>query len=403
MLEPALRPAVGRRNLVVLPATTGALMLSLFSWNRVLPLILRELGASDFHISVAYSAVLLSMGLMQYPGGLLADRYGRRPLICYPTFVAGGAYIAGALVRDWRAMVAMVAVTSAMSSMQWPSFSALLAESVDARRRGTAFAMLELFISVAVAAGPALGAWVLPLAGFRLLMAATGVVAIAMGAVRLWLLHETLAPEHRTPVGITLTGLLDRQLVLLLATSTVFMVGNSLLLWGPFISIYASDVHGLSPSQVNLMFAAGPLAGIGVALLGGKLTDRYGSARALRVSAVAHALTMLCWMGHASFTVVTAWFTLSYVIFQVTMIAHGALRADATPAHARGAVLGAVGSAAQVAAAAGVPLGGALAAHFGPVAPFWLAAVFMAGTALLSRKLEVTIPRAEPLPGPAYD
>ncbi|MEW6524150.1 MAG: MFS transporter [Bacillota bacterium] len=387
-------PDTSRANVVWLSATTTVMLLWFFSWNRLLPLILRELGASNFHVSVAFSLIMLAMGLLQYPGGLLADRVGRKHMIVFPTFVAGLAYIVGSTLQDWRTLVVVLALTNAMSSMQWPSFSALLAESVPADRRGMAFATFELFIAMAVSAGPMMGAWLLPMTGFRVLMAATGAVAVAMGAVRHFRLRETLAQDLAYRLRFDPAVLLERRVFLLLLASTLFTLGNSQLLFGPFVSLYASDVHGLSGSLINLMFAFGPLAGMTVALLGGKITERYGSSPALRAGALAHVALMLVWLRTGTFIATATVLTLSYVFFQLAMIAHGTLRADATPDHARGAALGAVGSIAQSIGAAGVPLGGALALRLGPTAPFWLGALFMALAAVSTRALDPLLRRS---------
>ena len=388
MLSGQSQPGHAHSNVLWLSGTTAMLLLSFFSWNRLLPLFLRELGASDFHVSVAFSLVMLAMGLLQFPGGLLADRVGRKHMIVWPTLVAGAAYMAGSTLRSWPALVAVLALVNAMASLQWPSFTALLAESVPAGRRGTAFATFELFIAAAVSAGPLLGAWLLPITGFRVLMAVTGAVALLMGIARLWRLRETLPVDRPSGSGFSPAVLKDRKVLLLLLASTLFTLGNSQLLFGPFVALYASDVHGFDGRLINLMFAFGPLVGIGAAMLGGRITERYGSPLALRAGAVCHVLLMLVWLRAGGFVAAALVITISYACFQLAMIAHATLRADATPEHARGAALGVVGGIAQSIGAAGIPLGGALAAQFGPAAPFWLGAGFMMLAAIATRALD---------------
>jgi MFS family permease len=388
MVSSQSQPAPAQSNVLWLSGTTAMLLLCFFSWNRLLPLFLRELGASDFHVSVAFSLVMLAMGLLQFPGGLLADRVGRKHMIVWPTLIAGAAYMAGSTLRQWPALVAVLALVNAMSSLQWPSFTALLAESVPAGRRGTAFATFELFIAAAVSAGPLLGAWLLPVTGFRALMAVTGAVAVLMGIARLWRLRETLPVNRPSGFSFTPAVLKDRKVLLLLLASTLFTLGNSQLLFGPFVALYASDVHGFDSRLINLMFAFGPLVGIGAAMLGGRVTERYGSPLALRAGAVCHVLLMLVWLRTGGFIAAALVITISYACFQLAMIAHATLRADATPEHARGAALGAVGSIAQSIGAAGIPLGGALAGRWGPTAPFWLGAGFMVLAAIATFALD---------------
>ncbi|MEW5934910.1 MAG: MFS transporter, partial [Bacillota bacterium] len=60
-------------------------------WSPVLPLILRDLGASDFQVSLSVATWTAVAALFQYRGGIWSDRFGRRPTLLYPTYLAGAA------------------------------------------------------------------------------------------------------------------------------------------------------------------------------------------------------------------------------------------------------------------------------------------------------------------------
>ena len=75
------------RNIVVLSGTVFLILTSLFTWYLLLPLHFRELGANDAEVGLAYSLLGIAFALMQFAGGLLADRYGRKLPIVLPTFL----------------------------------------------------------------------------------------------------------------------------------------------------------------------------------------------------------------------------------------------------------------------------------------------------------------------------
>ena len=390
-------------NVLAMSVSTAFIFAAYFSWQRLLPLILRDLGASDLQISYSYSAIVLAMGLFQYPGGVLADRLGRKPVIVTSTYLIGLLYLAAAFQQDWQSFVAMIALANALNALHQPAFTALLAESVGSGQRGAAFALLEIFISIALTVGPALGAWLMPLSGFRPLLTATGVIAVLMGAVRQRFLVETLLPEETSAPKIRLGPFLERRVLLLVATNILYTLCHSLLLFGPFISLYAKDRLDFTPSQINLMFAIGSMVGIFLCHWGGKLTDRYGSAQALRVAAFLYVGTLLIWLRLPHFLWASLCFTISYAFFQVTMIAGGTLRADASPPGARGAVLGVVGGLSQTVSALALPLGGLAVERWGLAAPFFMALGFMTLAAYTSYALEQTLPSRPPVTSQASD
>ncbi len=378
-----------RGNVLAMSISLSIIFALYFSWQRLLPLILRELGATDLQISYSYSAIILSMGLSQYPGGILADRLGRKPVIVLSTYGIGILYLLATTQHSWWSFVIMIALANALNALYQPAFTALMAESVATGQRGAAFALLEFFISIALTIGPAFGAWIMPITGFRVLLAATGFVALVMGLVRQRFVVETMSLGESTAPVIHLKQFSDRRVILLIASNTFYTLCHSLLLFGPFISLYAKDRLDFTPSQINLMFATGSMVGIFLCQLGGKLTDRYGSARALRTAAFMYVASLLLWLRLPHFLWATLCFTISYAFFQVTMIAGGTLRADASPPGARGAVLGVVGGLAQTISALALPLGGLAVERWGLGAPFFMAFGFMSlgayGTCVLER------------------
>ena len=145
------------RNIIVMSLTTSTFVAAIFTWNRIVPLALRELGATDLQVSLSFALMTVATGIGQFPGGLWADRFGRKPLVALPTFAAGALYLVATMAGTWWEFVLAMAGVNLMSSIQSPAFVMVMAESVDARKRGMAFGIFQFFIGLSLAAGPALG------------------------------------------------------------------------------------------------------------------------------------------------------------------------------------------------------------------------------------------------------
>lgn len=166
------------RNILVIAATVVLLTGSMFTWYPLLPLYFRDLGARDVQVGLAYSLMNLGYMLLQWIGGLLADRYGRKRLIVLPTLCFVPLYLLAGMATRWDALLLVMLAINSLSALQWPSFISLVAESVPEEQRGTAFGVFEFCAGLGVTIGPALGAALLRIVELRTLLCTTGGVAL---------------------------------------------------------------------------------------------------------------------------------------------------------------------------------------------------------------------------------
>ena len=89
------------RNVAVLSVTSFLLVGAWFSWYPILPLHLRDLGATDTQVGLAYTLMQLGYQGMQILGGLLADRFGRKNVIVWPTFAYLPLYPLATATHNW--------------------------------------------------------------------------------------------------------------------------------------------------------------------------------------------------------------------------------------------------------------------------------------------------------------
>ncbi|NQT08878.1 MFS transporter, partial [Candidatus Bathyarchaeota archaeon] len=72
---------LSNRNLMVITLSQSLGMFAMFLWRPFWGLYLLELGASKGILGALSSLQALCNLLLQLPGGMLADRYGRRKVI----------------------------------------------------------------------------------------------------------------------------------------------------------------------------------------------------------------------------------------------------------------------------------------------------------------------------------
>jgi len=97
---------------------------------------------------------MLTLASVQFPGGYLADKYGRKWLISTLTFGVAASYIFYALAPSWH-YVLIAEVIRSLCLLYQPALNAMFADSIPAERRGMGFSILNLIMSVSTTPAPA--------------------------------------------------------------------------------------------------------------------------------------------------------------------------------------------------------------------------------------------------------
>lgn len=359
------------QNVLVLSSTVLLLMTSLFTWYLVLPLYFRDLGASDAQVGLAYSLLTISFTLVQFAGGLITERHGRKLPIVLPTFAFAPLYALAGAARNWVVLLGLLLLTNSLSAIQWPAFISLLAESVPESQRGRAFGAFNVAIGLGMAVGPGLGAELLTSVGLRQLIYSTAVISLICAVARSLALRETMDRPSPVQVG-ALRRAFNPDLRWFLAAGCLFALIYNLTLWGPFPSLHAKDAWELSKPQINRLFSIGGLAAVVASIIGGRLADRYGARDILIASCLGHVLAILPWALAGMSPLGLALFIMANAGLKVGFVAYDALLSQLTP-RSRGAIVGLFGTVTGGIGALGPLSGTYLRMIFGSAAPFWAA------------------------------
>lgn len=369
-------------------ATTALNVGSMTLWSPILPLILRDLGASDFQVSLSVAIWTAVAALFQYQGGIWSDRFGRFPTLVYPTYLCALSIAAAALMPSWKLFVLAYTVWYVANAIQAPTFSTIIGEAVPPERQGHAFGLVEFSIAVAVVAGPLAGAYLLPLVRARGLLLITGAVFLGTATARHALLRET-RPAAAGSVHFGFAQLFSGRLAVVLLISVAYFLVISTTMWGPFLALHAGDAMGLTKPQINLFYAAGSAVSAASSFLAGRAVTRWGCYRVLSWGTLGLGVTALVWSLQRSLPAIGAGILAMSAAFQFSMVASDAFRVTALPEAIRGRALGAMGTVTNLVAALVVPLAGYLRQRM-RLAPFYLAA----GTAVvLAAAVQVLVAR----------
>jgi MFS family permease len=387
-----VKAVLSERNVFVL-AFTGVLATSFSMLSvRWMPLYQLELGATPEIVGVTVMLTSLVQLLLLLPGGILADRFGRKKVI-----VAGWALIPIASVvmiaaRNWQQLILGQVLQSAGMAISAPATQALIADSLPRRARGSGFGAYRMLMNLPMIVTPIVGGMLMDrvglvngmVVGFYLSLTAFAIAAL----LRAKFLRETLRPmvgaRGKPPTFSESVSSLSRIRGTLLAMLIVEILSAFvMLLIMPFETIYAVSVKGFTKTQWGLV---GTVMGTILTILslpGGMISDRLGRRPMIFLGRVARPLSSLGLILLPGFNQVLFLSIVTSVGLGLGGEAGGpmsgpawqALKADLVPAKDRGKVLGFF---ATIAVSSGLPapvIGGYLYRR-SPAQPF-LASVLL--------------------------
>lgn len=345
------------------------------------------LGASVTNIGIFSMISTAESLLFQLPGGLIADRYGRRKLILAGTVfrTLGPVFYLMAPSWEWVIPGAMVA---GMTSLYMPAFNAIIAESLPSKRRGSGYGVYNTITRIPSIFAPLLGGLLVDTYGlyrgvrvFLMLQIGASLVGII---IRFFYLKETVVHStgKRPPILPTAQTFkeLPRPIFIMIIVSIIGSFSGRLVF--DYINLYALDIIKITPTHLGIITSIAGLVQMGLTLPSGMLSDKYGRKNNIMVSRVIAPVTQYFMTSVSGFT--------PYMLvrsFNAVGLAFGgggvraggsawnALIADMVPSHKRATVNGVIGTLTAVVAAPSSVLGGWLWETFYPQLPFQLSAV----------------------------
>ncbi|HEX9107883.1 MAG TPA: MFS transporter [Longimicrobiales bacterium] len=277
------------RNIVLVAGAMLLLGLGENLWKRYVPKYLEALGAPVLAIGAYGSAEDLLDGLYQYPGGWVADRFGRRMALLVFVSLAALGYLVYLVAPAWPWAFVALALVLAWSSMASPTLFAVVGDSLPRGRRAMGFTVQAILRRLPILVAPTLGGLLIAAWGIR-----RGVRGGLGVSVLLALATLALAARVRVPVATAPASLrgvwraLPRALRWLLTSDILIRACEGLV--DIFVVLYATNVLGLATARYGLLVAIEAATAILVYLPAARIADRTGRKLFVTLTFVAFSL-----------------------------------------------------------------------------------------------------------------
>ena len=346
----------------------------------ILPLFLRERGASYSLVGVIVGAALAAQAVGQWPAGWLAERIGRREMMVVGLLVAAAASLMFLLPLSVEWLVVVRFLQGLGFAAAAPAEVALVADVVPEGELGRAYGWVSAARQSGIIVGPAIGG-ILAVFGRWTVFAVTGTALAGAALVAALTLPQSV---RRQRAGVSIARVFvgrDTRVGVALRAVVTMTVGLGLLIgiydviWSLYMrQLGASDfLIGLSFTLFALpLVAATPFAGWG--------SDRWDRRWLAFGSVAVGSLMALVYPFLTYIPVVIGVGIIEGALWAFTEPAMNSFLMEAVPDR-RGEAQGVVGTAMSGSMAIGSLIGGTLFA-MGLGVPFFVAGIVGVGFAL---------------------
>jgi DHA1 family multidrug resistance protein-like MFS transporter len=380
-------------NITLYAVWAGQLLALIGFSSRVpfLPFFLGDLGVPDVAGQTLWSGVINAAGAAAMAitapfWGILADRYGRKPMLMRGLF--GGAVIValmGFATAPWQLVTLRVAEGCLTGTVA--AATALVATSAPKHRLGYALGMVQTAVFAGAAGGPLIGGFLYDLIGPRATFWMAGGMLFTGGVIVTLFARERFTPIPRQPKSdlgrwqrFQTSGAFLFSAAMLTMLAAIFVIRMIAMAMQPILPLFVAELAPDNPNVASVagivLGAAGLTSALAAAWLG-RLGDRTGHRRILAISLLAAGLFYL------PMAVVRDPWQLAALQALLGVAAGGlipsanALIAHLTPATRRGAIFGLTAALGGVGGFIGPLLGALLATTFGFRATFVAAGLLL--------------------------
>ncbi|MEM1588910.1 MAG: MFS transporter [Candidatus Bathyarchaeia archaeon] len=372
-----------------------------------------QLGGSPSILGVISFASLLTFASVQFLGGYLADKYGRRWLISTMTFGVALSFIFYAAAPSWH-FILVGAVLQSICLLYQPALNAIMADSLPPEKRGIGFSILNLIMSVSTTPAPVIALFLVATFGSELGMRIAYAIVVtfyfAAAIVRLKL-KETMENIERASLkealrsypkafrnGIAVWKLVPRSTLFLflsdmITRSSFSMVQTLFLVYAFYVlQIGGPPTPGIPPQRDPALQVARIRWGyvstvlficmLVFAIPIGKLIDKTGRKIPLIISHLLTIPSMLLFL-YGNYPTLFIAMPLAGFSMLLGFSSNQSLFADLVPQRHRGRVTGSMNFFTYIAMAIGGGFGGLLYEKVSPQLPFLLAAALAVPSAAL--------------------
>jgi predicted MFS family arabinose efflux permease len=250
----------------------------------LLPTIARDLGVPVATAAYAVPAFAVTYALASPLLAALTGGIDRRRLLLWAIAAFAAANLVAATAMTFPHLLIARMLLALSAGLFMPVANATAVQLVPPSQRGRAVAVVTGGVTIAVALGAPLGAWLGHATDWRTTFLAIGLAAaVAFIGIARQIPRGLSAPA--TTLGERLSAMRRGDILILLATTVVWSAGGFAVY--TFIAPYLGETLAFGPEAVDAtVFLFGVAAAGGIAL-GGWATDRIGAPATVRAALTA--------------------------------------------------------------------------------------------------------------------
>lgn len=245
-------------------------------WKKFLPKYLESLGAGVTAVGLFGTAEDFFDAIYQYPGGWLADHWGRRRAFLAFLGAASAGYFVYLASPSWPFLFLGLALTMAWQSMASPAIFAVIGDSLPQAQRAKGFSVQSLLKRIPMVISPLIGGAMIGAVGLRAGIRIGLLITVALVAISIPVLWSIDVPAVSAGlVGIkgvwrSFHNTLKRLLISDIAIRTCEGMADI------FVILYATNVIRASIPQYGVLVAIQLGTAILVYLPSAAIADRVG-------------------------------------------------------------------------------------------------------------------------------
>jgi MFS family permease len=374
----------------IIAVSTAMLLMNLGEnlWRRFLPKYLQSLGAPITAIGLFGTAEDFLDGVYQYPGGWIADRYGRRSALLLLVSVTIIGYVLFAVLPSWPLAFVALAFIMAWDAMASPTLFAVVGDALPREKRTMGFTVQSILRRVPIVIAPTVGGLAIAALGLRGGIRLGLAISIALALVTLLVAVRIHIPVLRDEKTINLRHVWQSfpvSLRWLLASDVFIRTCEGMV--DVFLVIYAINVIRINAPQFGVLLAVQAATAMLVYIPAARIAELTGKKPFVIATFCCFALMPIAVVRASSF----AWLVVAFVIGGLREVGEPARKAliiDLAAASLRARVVGLYYLVRSLAIAPAAFIGGLLW-RSSPQLPFYVASAIGAiGVVVFARTVD---------------
>lgn len=245
-------------------------------WKKFLPKYLEALGASTTVIGFFGTTRDFFDAIYQYPGGWLADRFGRRRAFLAFVGIASIGYLIYLLSPSWPFVFVGLAFSMAWASMASPAIFAVIGDALPRERRAMGFTLQSMLKRVPAAAAPLIGGALIAASDIKTGVRIGLAITLALAAIAVLVVRRINLPII-TGTSVNIKGIwrsFHFALKRLLISDVIIRMCEGMA--DILMILYVTNVLGVRLVHYGILVAIQLITSILVYIPAARIADRIG-------------------------------------------------------------------------------------------------------------------------------